>query len=67
MAREKPAFREILDRLDAAFPGRELIQQKELAQFLGVDVRTTKKYFSACESKLHPGYCKTKVARILAD
>ena len=67
MTREKPAFREILDRLDEAFPGRELIQQKELAKFLGVDVRTVKKYFSACESKLHPGYCKAKIARILAD
>ena len=67
MPREKPAFREALDRLDAAFPGREIIQQKELSQFLGLDVRTVRKYFSTCKSKLYPGYSKTKIAMILAD
>ena len=67
MPRKKPSYRDTLDRLDAAFPGKEIIQKKELSQFLGLDVRTVKKYFSTCESKLHPGYSKTKVARILAD
>lgn len=67
MPREKPAYREILDRLDEAFPGRELIQQKELAKFLGVDVRTVKRHYSECKIKQHSGYCKTKIARALAD
>ena len=48
MPREKPAFRETLDRLDAAFPGRETIMQKELAEYLGISPNTVRKYFKDC-------------------
>ena len=40
MPREKELYRENLARLDAAFPGRELIPAKEAARYLGMDVRT---------------------------
>ena len=35
MAREKEGFREQLDRLDAAFPGRETLRYKEISILFG--------------------------------
>ena len=40
MPREKELFRENLARLDATFPGQELIPAKKVATYLGLDVRT---------------------------
>lgn len=40
MAREKPDFREQLDRLLQRFPGREMIEVKEAAAVIGCDFRT---------------------------
>ena len=46
MAREKPLFRDNLERLDQIFPSRELLRKKEVADFLGIDVRTATRRFS---------------------
>ena len=33
MPREKPSYRDTLDRLDAAFPGKELLKKKNSPHF----------------------------------
>lgn len=40
MPKERPDYRDNLERLDAAFPRREMIRKGELAKWLGVSVRT---------------------------
>ncbi|MCI7735195.1 MAG: hypothetical protein MSK39_10460 [Dysosmobacter sp.] len=45
MAREKEAYRDNLERILEAFPGREIITQKELAAWLHMDSRTVKQTF----------------------
>lgn len=35
MAREKPLFRDNLDRLDDAFPDKEVLQYRDIAKYLG--------------------------------
>lgn len=40
MPREKEMFRDNLERLDAAFPGQEMIRKGELAKWLGISART---------------------------
>lgn len=67
MAREKEGFREQLDRLDAAFPGREIIRRTELAQFLGISYDTVKRQFKAEYNQRMKGYTKVTVARALVE
>ena len=67
MAREKEGFREQLDRLDAAFPGREIIRRTELAQFLGISYDTVKRQFKAEYNQRMKGYAKVTVARALVE
>ncbi len=43
MAREKEGFREQLDRLDAAFPGRETLRYKDISIFFGYSQATAKR------------------------
>ena len=45
MAREKEAYRDNLERILEAFPGREILYQKEIAQWLHMDSRTVKATF----------------------
>lgn len=45
MAREKPAYRDNVERIKIMFPDKELLSVFEAARFLGVDSRTVKKYF----------------------
>ena len=45
MAREKELFRDNLERLDMAFPGKEVLSKKEAAGYLGIQVETFNKYF----------------------
>lgn len=40
MPREKELYRENLVRLDAAFPGRDLIRLTDAAKYVGADVKT---------------------------
>ena len=67
MAREKEGFREQLERLDAAFPDREIIRRNELAQFLGISYDTVKRQFKAEYNKRMKGYTKVTVARALVE
>lgn len=45
MAREKAAYRDNLERIKLVYPHKELLNVKEVSTFLGIDVRTVKKYF----------------------
>ena len=45
MAREKPAYRDNVERIKLIFLDKELLTVKDASQFLGIDVRTVKKYF----------------------
>ncbi len=40
MAKEKELFREQLRRLDEKYPDKEMLSQKELAEYLGCDPKT---------------------------
>ena len=55
--REKPLYRDNLERLDAAFPGRELIRKSEVAGWLGISKTTLRERFD-----LPPGQYVSKVA-----
>ena len=67
MAREKEGYREQLDRLDAAFPDREIIRRNELAQFLGISYDTVQRQFKEEYNKRMKGYTKVMVARALVE
>lgn len=57
MPREKEMFRVHLERLDAAFPGRELIAKSEIAAWLGISKSTLQRRYT-----LPPGQLVTKTA-----
>lgn len=67
MPREKPIYRDTLDRLDAAFPGKELLQKKELAAFLGVSLQTVERRMGEVYNEKMKRYPKTKVARFISE
>ena len=67
MAREKDGYREQIERLEAAFPKREIIKRAELAQFLGVSVSTVQRQFKEEYNKRMKGYTKVMVARALVE
>lgn len=62
MAREKESYRDTLERLDNQFPNRELLFQKEVAVYLGVDARTVKNRYGIDKK----GITKVKLARLLS-
>lgn len=45
MPREKEAYRDNLERIIEAFPGKEVLLVSEVARWLGKDPRTVKKLF----------------------
>lgn len=59
MPKEKADYRDLLERLDQAFPGRELISKHEVAAWLGVSLRTVNRRYSMPGSLV----TKTMVAR----
>lgn len=62
MPREKADYRDLLERLDAAFPGRELLTKRDIAEWLGVNVSTVARRY-----KLPPGMVlKTTLARAVS-
>ena len=65
MPREKPLFRETLDRLDTAFPNRELISYKEAATFLGVSTKTIQRNYK--KASILSKISKVKFASALAE
>lgn len=62
MPREKPGYRDTLERLDAAYPGRELLKHSEIAEFLGMHPRTVKRKYDFPAGRVP----KTTVARAVA-
>jgi len=46
MPREKEAYRDQLERIIEAFPGREYILPSELSKWLKRDIRTVRRLFS---------------------
>ena len=63
MAREKADYRDLLMRLDEAFPGRELLTREEIAAFLGVNPRTVKRRYDFPAGRV----TKTAIARAVAQ
>ncbi len=56
-------YRELLARLDEAYPGRELLKHSEIAEFLGVSTRTVKNRYDFPKGRIS----KTAVARAVAQ
>lgn len=67
MAREKPYFRETMNRLDEKYPNKEVITRAELSEFLGVSITFLQVHWKPYYNKLLHGYSKTKVAQILSE
>lgn len=63
MPREKADYRDLLMRLDEAFPGRELLTREEIAAFLGVNPRTVKRRYDFPAGRV----TKTAIARAVAQ
>lgn len=63
MPREKFDYRDLLERLDVAFPGKELLEKKDIAAWLGVDPRTVARRYKFPRGKV----TKTQVARAVSS
>lgn len=63
MPREKEAYRDNLERILDAFPGREVITITELARWLHLDPRTVKRKFPIKEGL---GISVASLARFLS-
>jgi AraC-like DNA-binding protein len=66
MPREKPLFRENLDRLDVKFPDKEVLQYADIAQYLGVSKSTVQRHFKKEYNKKLHGISKSVVASALS-
>lgn len=63
MPREHPDYREILERLDRAYPSTEVLTKTETAAWLGISVKTLKRRYN-----LPPGYnSKVQIAKAVAS
>ena len=63
MPRENPDYRDILERLDKAYPYKEVLTKSETAAWLGLSLKTLKRRYS-----LPPGYhSKVQVAKAVAS
>ncbi len=65
MPREKPLFRENLDRLDRKFPDVEVLRYNDIAEYLGISVRTAKRHYQKYYNKKICGISKTVFANDL--
>jgi hypothetical protein len=45
MPREKPAYRDNIERIKLMFPDKEVLSIKDVQKFSGLDYRTVKKLF----------------------
>lgn len=45
MAREKPAYRDNLERISERFPNKEMLTVKDVSMFCGLNIKTVKKLF----------------------
>ena len=62
MSREKELFRDNLERLDAAFPNKEMLTQKDVSKYTGIGEWTVPKHFSFRKHRIS----KTVLARELS-
>lgn len=62
MPREKESYRDNLERLDMAFPGRELLTINDVSVFLGINYRTVKKWYEFRNNRIS----KATLARMLS-
>ena len=58
-------FRENLKRLDASFPGLEILNNKQTCSFLGITDKTLKKRFGKLRVDALKGYPKTTIAKMM--
>jgi hypothetical protein len=63
MPREKPSYRDNLERLNERFPNRELLNKSEVGDFLGIHRKTAAKWFSF---NVHGMTSKATLARELS-
>lgn len=67
MPREKEAYRDNLEQLMLAFPGKKELSQAEVARYLGKDRRTVaKKYSFVTKKGCRPTICMVVLARELS-
>jgi hypothetical protein len=62
MPRERPAYRDNLERLNEVFPNRDLLNAADLARFTGRDRRTVQKIFAFKNNYIS----KVEVARTIS-
>lgn len=67
MAREKEGYREQLDRLDAAFPGRESLRYKEIGALFGYSESTAQRHWKPFYKRECGGVPKRTIARELCS
>ena len=59
MPKEKESYRDNLERINAAFPNKEMLNKKEVSQFTGLNIKTVCKMFDFKENYIS----KAKLAR----
>jgi hypothetical protein len=66
MPREKPTYRDNLDRLGAEFPDKEVLRYADIAKYLNLSLPTVKRnFYKDYNPKIH-GISKTVLASILS-
>lgn len=66
MPREKELFRDNLERLDKAFPNKEILDLAEVANYLGVCRRTLVKHLKIKKMRVKT-MSKSSLASLLCD
>lgn len=64
MSREKPLYRDNLQRLDVFFPEKEMLRLYDVAHFCGIDPRTARKRFNFDKQRM---ILKTRLASEMCD
>lgn len=67
MAREKEGYREQLDRLYAAFPGRESLKYKEISALFGYSESTAQRHWKPFYNPMFGGIPIRIIARELCS
>lgn len=62
MPREKESYRDNLERIDSAFPNKELLKKTDVAKFCGINYHTVGKRFDFTDNYIS----KAKLARQLS-
>lgn len=63
MPREKADYRDLLERLDEAFPGKELLTKQEIAGWMGISPQTVTRRYKWPRGRI----TKTAVARAVSS